>query len=290
MIHKIQTRTILNRVNIPDSWFGLSYSMNLYRGCGHRCIYCDSRSECYGIEFFDYDVLVKTNAIDLLRDRLPRLRVRGTIGTGSMNDPYQPVERKIGLTRRALEVIAENNFPVHVITKSDLVIRDADLLEKIGKVYSAVTFTVTAADEALARKLEPFAPSVASRFGAMKQLSEKGIHTGVTLMPVLPFITDDSGNILTILDRAVESGAEYIIPYFGVTLRDGQKDHYLREIEKLFPGMNRKYREHFGNMYRCPVRNAGLLEEILREACRKKSIPLEMPFYDPSDTGQLNLF
>ena len=290
MIREIQTRTILNRVSVPDSWFGLHYSMNLYRGCSHRCIYCDSRSECYGIDCFDRDVLVKTNAVDLLKNRLPRLRIKGTIGTGSMNDPYQPVEKRIGLTRGALEVIAENHFPVHVITKSDLVLRDMDLLERIGRVYSAVTFTVTTADETLARKLEPFAPSVTARFRAMRQLSDLGIHTGITLMPVLPFITDDPANILAILDMAAESGAEYIIPFFGVTLRDGQREHFLREIEKVFPGMNRKYREHFGNMYRCPASNAGLLEGILKEACGIRSILLEIPFYNPFDTGQLNLF
>ncbi len=290
MIREIQTRTILNRVSVPDSWFGLHYSMNLYRGCAHRCVYCDSRSECYGIDCFDRDVLVKTNAVDLLKNRLPRLRIKGTIGTGSMNDPYQPVEKKIGLTRRALEVIEENHFPVHVITKSDLVLRDMDLLERIGRVYSAVTFTVTTADETLAGKLEPFAPSVISRFKAMRQLSERGIHTGITLMPVLPFITDKPENIHAILDMAAESGAEYIIPYFGVTLRDGQREYFMREIKKVFPGMNRKYREHFGNMYHCPVSNADILEGILREACRKRSILLEMPFYDPLDTGQLNLF
>ncbi len=290
LIREIQTRTILNRVSVPDSWFGLHYSMNLYRGCSHRCIYCDSRSECYSIDSFDRDVLVKTNAIDLLRDRLPRLRIKGTIGTGSMNDPYQPAERKIGLTRRALEVIAENHFPVHVITKSDLVLRDMDLLERIGRVYSAVTFTVTTADEALAGQLEPFAPSVMARFKAMKQLSERGIHTGITLMPVLPFITDNPANILAILDMAAESGAEYMIPFLGLTLRDGQREYFMREIENVFPGMSQKYREHFGNMYHCPVSNAGLLESILKKACAKRSIPLEMPFYDPFDTGQMNLF
>ena len=225
-----------------------------------------------------------------MRDRLPRLTIKGTVGTGSMNAPYQPVDKKIELPRRAIEVIAENHFPVHVITTSDLVLRDADLLEKISKVYSAVTFAVTTADETLAGKLEPFAPSVTARFKAMRQLSERGIHTGITLMPVLPFITDNPANILAILDMAAESGAEYIIPFLGVTLRDGQREHFLREIEQVFPGMNRKYREHFGNMYHCTVSNAGLLEGILREACDKRSILLEMPFYDPFDNGQMDLF
>jgi len=107
MIEEVQVKGILNPVPQPDDWFGLKYNMNLYRGCQHRCIYCDSRSRCYQIEHFDRDVIVKVNAVDLLREQLPRKRVRGTIGTGSMNDPYMPIEKQFNLTGRALAVIAE---------------------------------------------------------------------------------------------------------------------------------------------------------------------------------------
>src|SRR5512137_2350561 len=159
MIKEIQAKTLLGRVKGPDDWFGLYYNMNLYRGCQHQCIYCDSRSECYQIENFNQDVLIKANAIELLRRELAGKRFIGTIGTGSMNDPYMPLEAGLRLTRGALEVIAEAGFPVHVITKSDLVLRDIDLLEEIGrKSYAAVTFTVTTADDPLSRKLEPGAP------------------------------------------------------------------------------------------------------------------------------------
>ena len=128
MIKEITAKTLLSSAKQPDPWFGIKYTMNLYRGCQHQCIYCDSRSECYQIEDFDHDVLVKANALDLLRDELPRKRVKGTVGTGSMNDPYMPLEAKLNLTGRALEIIADHRFPVHVITKSDLVVRDADIL------------------------------------------------------------------------------------------------------------------------------------------------------------------
>ena len=148
MIKEIQAKTLLARVKGPDDCFGLYYNLNLYRGCQHQCIYCDSRSECYQIEDFDHDVLIKVNAIELLRRELAGKRVIGTIGTGSMNDPYMPLEAEVRLTRRALEAIAAFGFPVHVITKSDLVLRDIDLLEEIGrKTYAAVTFTVTTADD-----------------------------------------------------------------------------------------------------------------------------------------------
>src|SRR5512136_90012 len=168
MIHEVTARTLLSSARQPDPWFGLKYTMNLYRGCQHQCIYCDSRSECYQIENFNQDVLVKVNAIELLRKELAGKRVVGTIGTGSMNDPYMPLEAEKQLTRRALETIEEFLFPIHVITKSDLVLRDLDLLKQISQIYAAVTFTITTSDDDLAKKLEPGAPSPSRRLAAMR--------------------------------------------------------------------------------------------------------------------------
>ncbi len=264
--------------------------MNLYRGCSHKCIYCDSRSECYGIENFDNEIIVKENAIDILREKLPRLRIRGTIGTGSMNDPYQHLERKTELTRRALEVIEQYHFPVHIITKSDLAVRDIDILEDIGKVYSAVTFTITTADDSLAIRLEPGSSSSRARFKAMKQLSRRGIHTGITLMPILPHITDSVDNLNRIIEEASRSGAEYIIASFGVTLRDRQRDFFFRKIEKIFPGMSSVYRKQFGSSYQCRSRNAEQLEAVFNKKCRDAGISTSIPVFDPLDTGQLSLF
>ena len=236
MIKEITAKVLLNSVKQPDDWFGLKYNMNLYRGCQHQCIYCDSRSECYQIENFS-DVMVKVNAIDLLRDELPRKRVKGTIGTGSMNDPYMPLEAKRNLTSQALQVIAENHFPVHIVTKSDLVLKDLDSLLEISRVYAAVSFTITTADDKLGKILEPGAPLVSKRFAAMKILAELGILTGVTLMPVLPFIEDNVENIRQIVTRAHEAGASYIIPSFGMSLRDRQRDYYYDKLDQLFPGL-----------------------------------------------------
>ncbi len=168
--------------------------MNLYRGCQHRCIYCDSRSECYQIEDFDGEVIVKVNAVDLLADQLPRKRIKGTIGTGSMNDPYMPIEKQYNLTGQALAVIAENRFPVHVLTKSDLVLRDIDTLTEISKTFAAVSFTITTADDQLGKKLEPGAPLVSRRFKPWP-IAQRGIHTGVLLMPLLPMIEDTPENV-----------------------------------------------------------------------------------------------
>ena len=288
MIKEIQAKTLLARVRGPDDWFGLHYNMNLYRGCQHQCIYCDSLSECYQIENFA-DILVKVNAIDLLRRELTHKRIKGTIGTGSMNDPYMPLEAERRLTRQALEVIAEFRFPVHVITKSDLVLRDMDLLKEISRVYAAVTFTITAADDELSKKLEPGAPVSSRRFTAMKTLSENGILTGVTLMPVLPFIEDNEENITRIVERAHANGASYILPAFGMTLRDRQRAYYYDKLEQSFPGLSQRYVRAFAGRYFAAAQNARELENRFNTLCQKYKIDTRIPVYIP-ETSQPRLF
>jgi DNA repair photolyase len=288
MIKEIQAKTLLVRVKGPDDWFGLYYNMNLYRGCQHQCIYCDSRSECYQIENFNQDVLIKANAVELLRRELAGKRVIGTIGTGSMNDPYMPLEAELRLTRGALEVIAEAGFPVHVITKSDLVLRDIDLLEEIGrKCYAAVTFTVTTADDSLSRQLEPGAPVSSRRLAALRGLSQRGLLTGVTLMPVLPFIEDTQENIRAIVSLAHASGARYILPAFGMTLRDRQRDYYYDKLDHLFPGLRGQYEKAFGGRYSAPARNARRLEELFTGWCQELGLAAKMPVFAPQKRMQL---
>ena len=288
MVKEITAKVLLSRVKQPDPWFGLSYSMNLYRGCQHQCIYCDSRSQCYRIEDFS-DVLVKANAIELLRRELARKRKKGTIGTGSMHDPYMPLEEELGLTGRALEVIARYRFPVHVTTKSDLVLRDLHTLSRISDVYAAVSFTITTADDELGRKLEPGAPPVSARFNAMKVLAEHGVLTGVTMMPILPFIEDSDENVRAIVTRAHESGAAYIIPSFGMTLRDRQRSYYYDKLDQFFPGLRRKYEEKFGEQYHCPVDGAEKLQSIFTNLCGRLGIATRIPVYSPEAATQLSL-
>jgi DNA repair photolyase len=282
VIKEIQAKTLLARVKGPDDWFGLYYNINLYRGCQHQCIYCDSRSECYQIENFNHDVLVKANAIDLLRRELTGKRMVGTIGTGSMNDPYMPLEAEVRLTRRALEVIAEFGFPVHVITKSDLVLRDIDLIEEIGrKTYAAVTFTVTTADDTLSRQLEPAAPVSSRRLKALQTLRREGILTGITLMPVLPFIEDNEDNIRKIVNLGAENGARYILPAFGMTLRDRQRDYYYDKLDRLKPGLRGRYERAFGGQYSAPAQNAGKLRKVFSDLCQEYGIATKMPVFLP---------
>lgn len=289
-IHMIQAKSLLNPVKQPDTWFGLKYNMNLYRGCQHRCIYCDSRSQCYRIDRFDQDILVKANAPELLRSELARKRVKGTIGTGSMNDPYMPLEKKLNLTRRALEIIATFRFPVHVITKSDLVLRDADVLQQIRQIYAAVSFTITTANDDLGKQVEPGAPLPSARFHALQKLAEKGIYAGVTLMPVLPFLQDDPQNIRAIVRRAADSGAQYIIASFGVTLRDRQRAYFYNELDRRFPGVKQQYVRSFGEQYFAPARQMAQLTAVFQEACAQAGIARRIqPFTVPPAT-QLPLF
>ncbi len=290
MLKEITAKVLLSHVKQPDPWFGLYYNMNLYRGCGHHCIYCDSRSECYEIDSFDHEVLVKSNAVDLLRQELARKRTRGTVGTGSMNDPYMPAEKEVGLTGRALAVLADFHFPVHILTKSDLVLRDIDLLAEIARVYAAVSFTITAADDALSRQVEPGAPPSSARFAAMRALADRGIYTGLLLMPVLPFIEDTQENITAIVTRAHECGASYILASFGMTLRDRQRAYYYDRLDALFPGLRARYEKSYDNRYSCRSPHAEKLARLLQELCEHVGISTSIRPYAPQAAKQLKLF
>jgi DNA repair photolyase len=288
MVKEISARVLLSPVKQPDTWFGLRYSMNLYRGCQHQCIYCDSRSECYRIEDFT-EIHVKTNALDLLRHELAHKRAKGTIGTGSMNDPYMALETEWNMTGRALAIIAERGFPVHIITKSDLVLRDLATLREINRVYAAISFTITTSDDALCKKIEPGAPPASHRLAALRVLADNGIYTGVTLMPILPFIEDNEENILAIVERAHDAGAQYIVAAFGMTMRDRQRAYYYDKLDQLFPGVRQQYERRYGERYSCSAPNAARLEKIFRERCAQLGIATRMRPYQSETRTQLRL-
>ena len=287
MIREIRAKTLLSGSPRPDPWFGCSYTMNIYRGCQHQCIYCDSRSECYQIENFA-DVLVKVNAIERLEDELPRKRRKAMICTGAMSDPYQPIEKKLKLSREALEVIAKHKFPIHTMTKSSLILRDKDLLKEVGKVYAVASFTITTVDDELAQKIEPGASLPSERLAAMKELSDNGIYTGVILMPVLPFIEDNENDVKKALLAFHEHGAQYVLPSFGMTLRDRQRDYYYRKLNELFPGTGlvNKYRREFGDRYSCWCRNSKKLRKMAEGLCKELGMATKMRQYEP-EQGRL---
>jgi len=257
VIKEIRAKTLVSRVQGLDTYFGLDFGMNLYRGCQHHCIYCDSRSLCYEIEAFDRDVLVKANAAELLESELRRKRKKGIIGTGSMNDPYMPLEETVRLTQRALEVIAAYGFGAHVVTKSDLVLRDLPILQRIRRVArSIVSLTVTTIDDGLSTRLEPGAPPSSARFRALEVLANGGIETRISLMPTLPFIEDTWENISAIVAEAHRCGVTAIVPWFGMSMRDRQRAYFYARLDELFPGIRQRYEARYGNDYMCPSPNA----------------------------------
>jgi len=280
MRHEIHARTLLSTTH-GDPLFGDRYNMNLYRGCEHRCIYCDSRSECYGIENF-HDVLVKVNAIELLENELRRKRIKGRIGTGSMSDPYTPVERRYKLIRKALCVIAHHGFPVQIRTKSDLVLRDLDVLLEINQIQALVTFTLTTVDDGLARKVEPGAPLPSARLQAMETLAQAGICVGVNLMPVLPFLEDSFDNISAVVKASTAHGARFILPWFGVALRDRQRDYYYSQLDKYFPDLRKRYERQYGSNYFCMAPNANKLAKHFTELCQIYKLDNKVPQYLPA--------
>lgn len=274
---EIPAKTILQR-NKSSDWFGNDYNMNLYRGCCHGCIYCDSRSDCYRIENFD-EVCAKENALQILRDELRRKIRPGVIGTGAMSDPYNPFEEKELLTRHALELISAYNFGITVITKSSLIARDIDIYMEIAE-HSPVLckMTVTTADDELCRLIEPNVSVSSERFDTLAEMSDSGLFTGITLMPVLPFIEDSEENILKIVRTAHECGVRCIYPAFGMTLRNNQRDYYLGKLEEIFPGQGLKMRyiRTFGERYECVSPRAKRLWEIFSAECDRLGILYKM--------------
>lgn len=289
-MREILARTLLTRVRGKDPIFAQTYTVNLYRGCEHGCIYCDSRSQCYGIEDFS-DVQVKVNAIELLEKALAsRRRKVGVIGFGAMSDPYTPTEMKTGLTRRALEVLARHGFPANLITKSDRILRDIDVLQAVNRVRATVCFTITTPDDDLARRLEPGAPPPSARFAAMRALAEAGLPVGTTLMPVLPFLEDDPQQLQQIVSLTAANGGSFIVPWLGVTLRDRQRDHFYQQLDRLFPGMRARYERAFGEQYFCPARGAQHLYTRLEAQMKELGLGMCVPPFNPPQEEQLSLF
>lgn len=280
-------------------WFGSCYSVNLYRGCCHGCIYCDSRSECYGIKDFD-TVRAKENALAILESELRSKRHTGVVMTGSMSDSYNPFEERERLTRGALELYERYGFGAAIDTKSPLAARDGDVLRAIRKhAPASVSFTVTCADDGLSRMVEQNVAPTSERLEALSRLSSQGIPCGILLMPVLPFINDTEENLLGVLRLAKEAGARWAFFFdgLGVTLRQNQRLHFLNKAEELFPGMKKRYLAAYGERYECSSPRSGrLLPMVIRE-CERLGLMWRMEdisasLLSPYDTEgqQLRLF
>ena len=263
-MHKVNVKGILSAKN----------GMNIYRGCLHGCIYCDSRSLCYQMNHKFEDVEVKANAVGLLENTLRRKRNKCMIGTGAMSDPYMPIEEKLGNMRKCLEVIERYGFGVTMITKSTKVLRDLDLLKKINeKSKCVVQMTLTTYDEYLCRIVEPNVETTYERFRALEILHDNGIPTVVWLCPILPFINDTEENIRGILDYCVRAKVKGIINFdMGVTLRDGNREYFYKKLDEHFLGLKEKYIRMYGNSYQLSSPNSRQLNMIYKSECIKNGI------------------
>ena len=248
--------------------------MNLYRGCQHGCIYCDSRSDCYQMNHPFEDIEVKENALKLLEDSLNRKRKPCMIGTGSMSDPYMPLEKELLFTRRALELIDRYGFGATMITKSNLVLRDLDLLRSINDhTKCVVQMTMTTYDEVLCRKLEPGVCSTKVRFEALKVLHDAGIPTVVWLSPILPFLNDMMENLNGILDYCENAGVHGVICFgMGMTLRSGSREYFYQQLDRNFPGLKEKYIHYYGNLYLLDSPNSKELTQQFHTRCEAAGI------------------
>ena len=254
-----------------------SFGMNLYRGCTHGCVYCDSRSLCYQFSHPFEDVEVKQNAPALLEKALRTKRKKCMIGTGSMSDPYQPCEEQLQLTRRSLEIIRKYGFGAALLTKSDRVLRDLDLLEALHReTRCVVQMTLTIWDEELSRILEPGVCSTRRRVEVLKEMQRRGIPTVVWLAPVLPFLTDTEENLRPILEACAEAGVKGILCFgMGMTLRDGNREYYYAALDRHFPGLKERYIRRYGSAYELPSPRSGELMSFFRSFCRARGILCE---------------
>lgn len=248
--------------------------MNIYRGCTHGCIYCDSRSKCYGFTHEFEDVEVKMNAPELLERALKSKRKRCMIGTGAMCDPYLHAEEELRLTRRCLELISQYEYGIAIQTKSTRILRDLDLLREINRKSKAVVqMTMTTYNEELCKIIEPDVSTTRERFDALLQFKKAGLPTIVWLTPILPFINDTEENIRGILDYCIEAGVKGIICFgMGVTLRDGNREYFYRALDKHFPGIKNKYIKTYGNAYNLPSPDNERLLQIFRKLCKENGI------------------
>ena len=274
---EMKSKTILTKHKYRDNWFWCRYSINPYRGCQFACNYCDAITEKYLVhekaEDFSRIIYMKTNAPELLKKEVKKAK-RDVVALSGVTDPYQPAERKYGRTRKILEILRDEGFPVLIGTKSDLVLRDVDILSEISeKSWCAVFTTITTFNEKLLSLLEPFAPSPERRLEAVKRLNEEGVQAGVDFTPIIPYILDDDENVEEVIKRAAEARSKYILPGAGMTLRSNQKVRFLELLEENWPELIEKYER----LYRASESPAGEyavgINRKTFELCRKFNIP-----------------
>lgn len=273
----IDAKTIVtNNKGQNRDYLAAEYTMNIYHGCSHGCIYCFARSDYYHIQEFDC-VKAKKDALRIIRDDLRRKVKPGIVITGGMSDPYNPLEKELKLTGNALELLNAFSFGICILTKSDLVIRDTDVLKDIREHSPVnVSFTITCADDEMCSKIEPNVAKSSQRFKAVEHLARNGIITGVLMDPVLPYLTDTMENIREMVKKAKYYGAGYIYASMGVTMEGIQREYFYQQAEKIMPGISEKYKKRFKEYYRCRPPRQKKLWDAFAEECEKQNIIYNM--------------
>lgn len=289
-MHEVEVKGILSAHN----------GMNLYRGCSHGCIYCDSRSKCYQMDHDFEDIEIKKNAVALLETALRKKRRRCMIGTGAMTDPYIPLELQVQNTRKSLELIEQYGFGVAIQTKSDRILRDLDVLKRINdRTKCVVEMTLTTWDEKLCRILEPNVATTKRRLEVLNIMRDNGIPTVVWLSPILPYINDTEENIEGILNACIEAKVRGIICFgMGLTLREGNREYFYQKLDEHFPGLKQRYIREYGNQYEIASKNNDKLMSMFYNICRSQQIMSNVneifaylsAFEDKSEMQQLSLF
>jgi len=281
---EIGSKRVLNRYKYRDNWFWCRYSINPYRGCQFACNYCDAISEKYLVhekaEDFSRIIYVKTDSPELLIKEIKKAK-KDVVALSGVTDPYQPAEKKYGLTRKILEILKDNDFTVHIGTKSDLILRDADILSEISKnSWCAVTVTITTFDKKLLHLIEPFAPSPERRLEAVKKLNEAGVQAGVNFTPIIPFILDDDENIENVVKKAAGAGAKYILHGAGMSLRSNQRIRFLELLEENWPQLIERYERLYRTSESPSNEYAVAISRKAFDFCRKFNIPDYISFPD----------
>ncbi len=248
-------------------------SLNIYGGCEHNCIYCDSRSKFFNMDHDFNDIEVKENSLELLEDELKKKRKKVIISTGSTSDPYMPIEKDLKYTRKMLELIYKYGHGVHIITKSDLILRDIDILKKINKqTKTKISIRLTTYDENTCKIIEPNVSSTNKRFEVLKKLNEEGIETYVWLYPIIPYINDSLDNLRGILNICKEAKVKGIICFgFGITLKEGNREFFYNMLDKYFPNLKKQYDKEFQNSYCLSKYNKYLYDYFLK-FCKENNI------------------
>jgi DNA repair photolyase len=292
-IKEIYAKSILRKHKKIESWFLTNYSLNLYRGCTHNCVYCDGRYEKYQVDGnFGEEVVVKINAIEILKKELDSKRKRkpmkkGFIGLGGgVGDSYQTVEKKYNLCRKALNLFYDYNFPIHILTKSTLLERDVDIIKKINNQNRAIiSFSFSSTDDVISSVFEPGVPPPSERLETIKLLKKEGIFCGMYLMPIIPFITDKENIIDQSIQDAKNAGIDFVI-FGGMTLKEGrQKDYFLNIIKNSYPELISKYSAIYKNdFYGNSIKSYNdLIHNIFKNKIKKYNLPCRIPPHIFSD-------